>query len=153
MATLLSEIRSIVSGLSAPVRFEYATLEEANANVFDKLGAGEYPVCLVIPFDIKDSKRENGRINSETDVSLFMLTRVNAGTIDSDSYKIETTVIEQMRGLCREIVNALDKSDIVEEEGIAEVNNRSVHEAVMDAHLYGCWSEFKVKYSEDISTC
>ena len=151
--TLLSAIETEVSNLSKAVRFEYSTLELANATIFDTLSSGQFPVCLILAFDITDSSRENGRVVSEAEVNALFLDRVPNSTIDQPIKDIDSQVIAPMRDLSRELINRLDKNDIIEAEGIASVVNRSVHEPLMDCHLYGNWAVFTVKFSEDITTC
>lgn len=150
--TLLATLETEVSKLSKGVRFEYATLEEANATIFDKIAAGSFPVCLVLTFDIQDTIRENGKIKSTAEINTLFLDMV-PNSFDKPTYEIENEVIAPMRALTRELVNRLDLTDIVEEEGISELTNRSVHEGMTDAHLYGNWGIFTMKFSEDVTTC
>ncbi len=153
MSTLLSNLETEASLLSIKNRFEYSTLEESNANIFDSIQTGEFPVCLVLAMDIQDYDREGGSVKSQAEVNVLFLDRVPNSTIDLPVVKIEKDIIAPMRGLARSFINRLDKTDFIEEEGIGSVVHRSVHEALMDAHLYGCWSVFTIKFSEDISTC
>lgn len=151
--TLLSTLETEVGKLSRAVRFEYSTLEMANASIFDSLLTGQFPVCLILAFDIQDNNRENGKIKSTAEVNALFLDRVPNSTIDKPIYQVENEIIAPMRALTRELVNRLDLTDIIEEDGISELTNRSVHEALMDAHLYGNWGVFTIKFSEDIATC
>ena len=153
MATLLSVLETEVSNLSRRVRFEYSTLEVANATIFDQLEASEFPVCLVLAFDIQDVSRDNGKVISTAEVNALFLDRQPLDTIDRTIQEIDNEVIAPMRGLTRELVNRLDLNDIIEQAGIESLVNRSVHEAVADAHLYGNWGVFVVRFSEDVSTC
>jgi hypothetical protein len=153
MATLLETLETTCASLSRKVRFEYAgDLEEANATIFDKITSGQFPVCLVLAFDIVDNDRAHARINSTAEVNAIFLDRINQPSIDKPTTETETKVIAPMRALAREFVNRLETTDIISEDGITSVNNRSVYQAMMDAHLYGCWSVFTIKFSEDINT-
>lgn len=153
MATLLETLETTCASLSRKVRFEYAgDLEEANATIFDKITSGQFPVCLVLAFDIVDGDRAHARINSTSEVNAIFLDRINQPSIDKPTTETETKVIAPMRALAREFVNRLETTDIINEDGITSVNNRSVYQALMDAHLYGNWSVFTVKFSEDINT-
>lgn len=153
MATLLGTLEYEASLLSVKNRFIYSTLEEANATVFDSIQAGEFPCCLVLAADIQDYNREGGSVKSQAELNILFLDRVIEKTIDKPVVDIENEVIAPMRTLTRELINRLDKTDFIEEEGISSVTHRSVHEALMDAHLYGNWAVFTIKFSEDITTC
>ena len=153
MATLLSELERCAALLSTPVRFEYSTLEIANATIFDQISAGEFPVCLILAFDIQDVGREGVRVKSEAEVNAIFLDSVPASTIDKPIQEIENEIVAPMRALTRELVNKLDLSDIVEEDGISALTNRSVHEAILDAHLYGNWGVFTIKFTETTKCC
>jgi hypothetical protein len=152
--TLLEAIETEVANLSRKCRFEYAgDLNEANANIFDKLATGDFPVCLVLAFDINDSDRATTRINSEAEVNILFLDRLTSEqTIDQPTSKLESAIIAPMRALTRELVNRLDKNDIITEDGISSLVNRNTWQAIGDAHLLGNWAVIQIKFSEDIST-
>lgn len=133
-------------------RYEFADLEEANYNIFDKLASGDFPVCLVLPFNIQDYDRANGRIKSQAEINVYFLDRV-PHPIDKPTTEIESLVVAPMRSLTRQFVNLIDDADMIEEEGIATLTNQSVHQGLADAHLYGNWGVFTVKFSEDLTTC
>jgi hypothetical protein len=151
--TILEALETEVSNLSRRVRFEYSTLDLANATIFDQIESSNFPVCLVLAFDIQDVSRENGKVISTAEVNTLFLDRAPAESIDKPIQEIESEFVSPMRALTRELVNRLDLNDIIEEGGIESLVNRSVHEATMDAHLYGNWGVFTVRFSEDISTC
>ena len=150
MATLLEQLETTCSELSVKCEFEYADLDEANAVIFDKLK--DFPVCLIIPFDINDTGRDGPRVRSQAEVNALFLDKINQVTIDKPTIEIENTVIAPMRSLAREFCNRLETTDIIEEDGISSSLNRSVHQPLADAHLYGCWAVFTIKFSEDIAT-
>ena len=155
MATLLSAMETEVANLSTKTRFEYAgDLEEANATIFDKLMSGDLPVCLILAFDIVDSDRQHGVINSTAEVNALFLNRLtNEETIDKPTSYIETQIIAPMRALSREFVNRLERNDIIRGAGVASVTNRNVYQALMDSHVYGNWAVFTISFSEEVSTC
>ena len=150
--TLLSTIEQEVSYLSKKTRFEYSTLEEANAIIFDDLPTSEFPVCLVLAFDTQDVSRNNGVVISQAELNILFLDRVPRETNDLPVNEAENLIIAPMRGLARELINRLDNSDIVEENGIESVVHQSVHEALTDANLFGNWAIFTIKFSEDLTT-
>jgi len=153
MATLLETLETTCASLSLKCRFEYSgDLEESNATIFDKITSGQFPVCLVLAFDIIDGDRAHACINSTAEVNAIFLDRINQPSIDKPTTETETKVIAPMRALAREFVNRLETTDIISEDGITSVTNRSVYQALMDAHLYGCWAVFTIKFSEDITT-
>lgn len=153
MATLLQALEEEVGNLSRRTRFFYADLEEANNTIFDLLESGEFPVCLILPFDIPDD-RTQGAVNSTAEINAMFLNRVNAQeTIDKPQHEIENEMVAPMRTLSREFINRLDDNDIINEDGITSVVHRSVHQAVTDAHLYGCWSVFTIKFTEGNTLC
>lgn len=153
MATLLQVFETECQNLTTRTRFEYATLEEANASIFDKLASGDFPVLLILPFDPIDD-RSSGSVKSTAEVEAIFIDRVNGQTtIDTITKEIENTVIAPMRALTREWINRVDDSDIIDEDGITSVTHRSTHEAIMDAHLYGNWARFTIKYTEGNSLC
>jgi hypothetical protein len=128
-------------------------LEEANATVFDRLQSGDFPVCLVLPFDINDNDRRHTAINSEAEVNALFLDRLTSQeTIDKSTAEIENRIIAPMRALTRELCNRLETTDIINEDGIGSCVNRSVHQALLDSHLYGNWGVFKISFTEDINT-
>jgi hypothetical protein len=151
--TILSAIQSEISQLSRSCKFYYEDLDQANANIFDKISAGEFPVCLILPFDIQDVSRENGVIRSTAEVNALFLDKVAQLDPDKPSLDIENEVVAPMRAIAREFLNRLDLNDIIDEDGITSNVNRSVHQGVSDAHLYGCWVIFTVKFTENISLC
>jgi len=151
--TLLSTIESEVSYLSKKTRFEYSTLEEANAIIFDDLPTSEFPVCLVLAFDTQDVSRNNGVVISQAELNILFLDRVPRETNDLPVNEAENLIIAPMRGLARELINRLDNSDIVEENGIESVVHQSVHEALTDANLFGNWAIFQIRFNEDLTTC
>lgn len=135
------------------LRYEYAgNLEEANGTIFDQILTGEFPVCLVLAFTVKD-KRANGQVISTAEINMFCLDRVNKPTIDTPTAEIEITVITPMRSKAREVLNRLDHDDIIEGLGIEAADHISVHEALMDAHLYGTHSVFTVNFNEGLGLC
>lgn len=150
--TILEAIHEEVANLSSKVRFEYATLEESNAEIFDRLLAGEFPVCLVLPFEIVDESREGGQVRSSAEINTLFLDRIE-GDMNNRVYDVEINVIAPMRNLTRELVNLLDKNDIIDQAGIESLTHRSLHEPIMDSHLYGNQGVFTIKFSEGLSTC
>ena len=151
--TILQAIETEVGNLSTPCKFYYEDLDLANATIFDKISAGEFPICLILPFDIQDVSRENGVIRSEAEINALFLDKVPQTDFDKPSLEVENEVIAPMRALAREFLNRLDLNDIIDEDGVGSNTNRSVHQAIGDAHLYGCWCVFSVKFSEQIATC
>jgi len=105
-----------------------------------------------LPFDINDYGRDGARIRSQAEVNALFLDKVNQSTIDKPTSELENTVIAPMRAVAREFCNRLETVDMIEEDGITTSLNRSVHQAIADAHLYGCWAVFTIKFSEDIAT-
>jgi hypothetical protein len=153
MSTLLYAIETEVSNLSTRTRFEYAgDLEDANATIFDQIASGEFPVCLILAFDVNDT-RANGIVKSKAEINALFLTKLDQITVDKKASEIDLEAIAPMRSIAREFINRLDENDIVTEAGIETVVHRSVHQALMDAHLYGCWSVFTVNFEEGISLC
>ena len=151
--TIHEALETTAGELTTPVRYIFSTLEEANATLMDKIPNGDFPVCFVIAFNINDYERANGRVKSQAEINVMFLDKIPAATIDTPITKIETDVVAPMRTLTREFVNKLDKLDVIEDDGISSVNHQSVHEAVMDAHLYGNMGVFTIKFTEDLSTC
>ena len=151
--TLLSTIEQEVSYLSKKTRFEYSTLEEANAIIFDDLPTSEFPVCLVLAFDTQDVSRNNGVVISQAELNILFLDRVPRETNDLPVNEAENLIIAPMRGLARELINKLDNSDIVEENGIESVVHQSVHEALTDSNLFGNWAICTLKFNEGLTTC
>lgn len=149
---LIDEIELAVSSLSTATKFYYADLEEANATIFDRIASGEFPACLVIPADISDT-RTSGKVTSTAELNCIFLTKAKQDTLDKPTHEIESEVIAPMRTLAREFVNRLDDSDIIEGNGIEDVVHRSIHQALLDAHLYGCWSVFTINFTEGNSLC
>lgn len=153
MATLLETFETECANLSTKTRFEYATLEEANANIFDKLQAGDFPVLLILPFDTVDD-RTNGSVTSSAEIDAIFLSRYTSKeTIDVITKDIENTIIAPMRSLAREWINRVDDNDIINEDGITEDTHRSTHEPLMDSHLFGNWCHFSIKFTEGNSLC
>lgn len=152
--TLLEAIETEVGNLSRKCRFEYAgDLNEANANIFDTIASGDFPVCLVLAFDINDNDRATTRINSEAEVNILFLDRLTAQeTLDKPTSEIESSIIAPMRALTRQLVNRLDTNDIINEDGITGVVHRNTWQAIGDAHLYGNWGVMNIKFSEDVNT-
>ena len=151
--TILAALETEVANLSRNTRFEYSTLDLANATIMDQIESSEFPVCLVLAFDIQDVSRENGRVVSTAEINALFLDRSPNPSIDKPIQEIEDEFVAPMRALTRELVNRLDENDIIEASGIESLVNRSVHEGTMDSHLYGNWGVFTVRFSEDITIC
>lgn len=153
--TLLQALEQEVTALVPRVRFQFANLDEANATIFDQINTSEFPVCLILPFDITDEGRENGRVKSSAEINAIFLTRATSEqTIDKPTSQIDSEFVAPMRSLARQFINRLDTNfEFIEDDGISSVVHRSTHEAIMDAHLYGCWSVFTIKFWEELSTC
>ncbi len=151
--TILETIQDEVSNLSTRTRFEYEDLEAANATIFDKLQSGDFPVCLILPFDIQDVDRENGSVKSSAEINAIFLNRIPQADIDKPSLEVDQQVVASMRTLAREFINRMDDSDIIQGAGITSVVHRSVHQAIMDAHLYGSWAVFSISFTENNSVC
>lgn len=151
--TIHEALEQEVGNLSVKTRFEFADLNEANATIFDKLTSGEFPVCLVLPFDIVDDKREGISVYSTAEINTIFLDRIPQITTDLPTSQVENDAIAPMRALTRELVNRLDRLDMMDENGIESLTNRSTHQALMDAHLYGNWGVFTVRFTEDLTTC
>jgi len=149
--TIHEAIEQEVGNLTTATRYVYADLEEANSTIFDKITSGSFPVCLVIPFDINDTRTES--LVSSAEVNALFLSSANQSTIDKPQAEIESEIIAPMRAIAREFINRLDENDIIDGAGIESVTHRSVHQAVMDAHLYGCWSVFTVNFNEGEGRC
>ena len=149
--TIHQAIETEVENLSTVTRYIYADLEEANATIFDQITSGSFPICLVLPFDITDNRETN--IVSSAEVNALFLTKANQPTPDKPQSEVEAEIVSTMRAIAREFINRLDENDIIDGEGITSVVHRSVHQAVADAHLYGCWSVFTVNFTEEISRC
>ena len=142
------------SALTLVKRYEYEDLDLANAVIFDKLNTGDFPVCLVLPFDIEDNNRENGVIKSTAEINALFLTRYTSQeTIDKSSNEIEQLMVAPMRNLARRFVNLIDDSDLMFEQGVISARYRSVHQPLMDATLYGCWVVFSPNFTEDLTVC
>ena len=152
--TLLEVLEAECNNLSVKTRFEYATLDEANAIIFDKLASGDFPVCLVLPFDTLDPSRANGVVNSTAEINAIFLSRItSAETIDTITKDIENNIISPMRTLTREWINRIDDNEIINEDGIMSATHKSTHEPLMDAHLFGNWAVFVVKFTEGLTVC
>lgn len=141
------------AALNPKCRYIFATLDESNATIFDQIGAGDFPVCLILPFDIVDGNREHGVIKSTAEINAIFLTRYPQATIDIPTQEVEDKMVAPMRSLARAFVNTMDKSTIMFEDGITSATYRSVHEAMSDAHLFGCWAVFTPSFTEDLTTC
>jgi len=150
--TIHEALRAEVGNLTRRFRYEYSTEDLANATIFDGLLAGDFPVCLVLPFDINDT-RENGVVTSSAEINAMFLDRAPQSTMDKPIQEAEDEIIAPMRTYTREFLNRMDLNDIVHEEGVGEATHRSVHEPVMDAHVYGNWAVFTIKFTEDLSQC
>lgn len=151
--TILSAIETEVNNLSSKVTFKFAaTLEEANANFFDKLKPEDYPVALLLVYNPNEKDRSFGRIIQEAEINMFIVDRTQQATIDVDSLDVNPTV-ERMRALSTELVNRLDKNDIIEETGIESVSHVSTFEPITDAHVYGDYLTFTITFSEGLTTC
>ena len=150
MASLLETLETTCASLSVKCSFRVADLDEANAVIFDNLK--DFPVCLILPFDIPDTDRAHAVINSEAEVNALFLDKINQVTIDLPFTEIDRKVITPMRALTREFCNRLETTDIINEDGITSCVNRSVHQPLMDCHLYGNWGVIQIKFSEDIAT-
>lgn len=153
MSSIHQVLKDSASCLSVKVRYVFADLDESNATIFDQVGAGDFPVLLVLPFDIVDGNRENGVVKSTAEINAIFLDRIPQATIDLPSAEIETKAVAPMRRLAREYVNVVDKDDIMYEAGIESATYRSVHQAMMDAHMLGCWAVFTPSFTEDLTTC
>lgn len=149
--TLIEAIEQEIGNLTTATRFFYADLEEANATIFDKISSGDFPVCLVIPTDIVDERTEG--LVSSSEVNALFLDRAPQSTIDKPQSEIDSEIIAPMRELSREFINRLDENDIIDGAGIESVTHRSVHQAIGDAHLYGCWSVFTINFTETLGRC
>lgn len=150
--TLRDAIESEVGNLSRKVRLESATLEEANATIFDQILTGDFPVCLLLPFDIVDDGMKAGELSSSAELNMIFVDRYTSeGSIDQASIDIENDIIAPMRALSRQLISRLNQSDIIFEDGISSVTHRSIHEAITDAHLYGDWAVFTIKFCENIN--
>lgn len=153
MATLLEAIEEEVSNLTTKTRFETGDLEEANATIFDHIEQGDFPVCLVLPFDINDD-RTKGKVTSTAELNVLFLNKFqNTETIDKPYHEIENQMVAPMRTLTREFINLLDDNDIINEDGITTPVHKSVHQALTDSHLYGNWCVFTIKFEEGLSLC
>jgi hypothetical protein len=142
------------SAIAVGARYEYEDLDLSNATIFDKLNAGQFPVCLVLPFDIVDEDRENGVVKSTAEINALFLTRYTVQeTTDKPSSEIEQTMVAPMRALARSFVNLIDHDDLMFEEGVISARYRSVHQSMFDSVLYGCWVVFSPKFTEDLTTC
>lgn len=150
--TLLQTLETEANELG--LRFEYAgDLEEANATIFDRITSGEFPVCLVLAFDINDRSRVNGIVRSSAEINALFLKKLPQITIDKSTKEVDLEAVAPMRAKARDFINGLDHSDIIDDNGIESVVHRSTHQALLDCHLYGCWSVFTINFSEDLSTC
>jgi len=150
--TIHEALRAEVGNLTRRFRYEYSTEDLANATIFDGLLSGDFPVCLVLPFDINDT-RENGVVTSSAEINAMFLDRAPQSTMDKPIQEAEDEIIAPMRTYTREFLNRMDLNDIVNGEGVGEATHRSVHEPVMDAHVYGNWAVFTIKFTEDLSQC
>ena len=152
MATLIQAIEQEIGNLSTATRFEFEKLDVANAAIFDTLGTGEFPVCLLVPFNPSVKDREHPRVIMEATVELFILSSMPGATHDRTAEDIKA-LIEPLHVLGHELIRRLDTNDVIEDEGITTVAFVDSFEAVGDATLYGTMITFNIVYSEDLNDC
>lgn len=152
MATLIQAIETEVANLSTPTRFEFEKLDVANGTIFDKLTVGDFPVCLLVPFNPSIRDREHPRSIMEATVEIFILSKMAGATYDRTAEDIKA-LIEPLHALGHELINRLDLNDVIEDEGITTVDFVDAFEAVGDATLYGPMITFNIVYSEDLNVC
>lgn len=134
--------------------FLYATKDKAN-NLLDYMNKLDYPIIVVLPIEITDNKNSStGALESEFDLTCWVLDKDDQPTTDFDHYLVESSIIVPMRTLARQFITAIDHSDMINEgsNGIEKVKYVAAY-GVMDEHLHGVQCTCTVPVIEQLSVC
>lgn len=152
--TILEAIVDVKNDLTTVPAFFFADLNEANYEA-DKLLPLQYPLMIVLPFNVTDSPGRSGVLKSAVDVQVFFLNRKNDQvTNDYSAQTIENEIIAPMRALAREFFFRLNQSTLIDREsnGIANIVYQPTYSA-LDANVHGVWARATVPMIEGITGC
>ncbi len=151
--TLLETFEDIATNqLSRTVTVIFADLEKAD-NLVNRLKKAEFPVLVIVPYEVNDKKSKSGLMKGKVPFDAFMLDRVTQLTVDFDHKQIEALAIEPMRTLGREFIKKFNASDIVDPEtnGVEDVKYKPTYSSG-DAQLHGVQISATLPVLEDIDT-
>lgn len=138
MTTLTETFKSICKALDVTLIF--ADLHQAN-NLIDQLKGVDYPVLVIMPYEESDNV-EAGTFKSNTDAPLeaYMLTKLEASSIDAAKVEVQEKAIEPMLSRARRFMKALNASVIIKKDnpdgGIGRVTYTPTF-SEFDANLFG----------------
>lgn len=136
-----------------------ADLDEANM-LIDQLKKTEFPVFILIPYEVQDVRTPSGLIKSVIPLNFFMLDRDNnQKTVDFKYNEVHKNIVEPMRGKAREFINRLnhfkeDYKNVVDQTVGGASNFRYLPTfSSGDASIHGVNGIGNVPVIEDINGC
>lgn len=127
-----------------------ANIYEANFAIDQFLMDVDYPVHIMLPYEVKDSGGAMGVIRSTIVLEGFFLTKVAAPTIDYKTGEVDIQAVEPMRTLGRQFFDNLGLDDIINrEQETIEVSWVPAY-ASFDAHLHGVNYRTEIQVIEQI---
>lgn len=117
--------------------FMIANIFEANFRMDTFLQSANYPVHILLPYDVRDVIGENGVRRTVLPLEGFFLTKIDNPTIDYVTGEADKVAIEPMRALARKYFDKLSVNSIINNE----VENIAVQYlptyAIYDVHIFG----------------
>jgi hypothetical protein len=152
---ILYTIKDITeNSLSRGTTFKFANIFEANFDLDKLLTASDFPVHVLLPFEVRDRIGSGGSVRSTAALEGFFLTRSEMPTIDYETMEVESSMVAPMRSLAREFFHKLSESEITSTEvnDLPDIRYIPTYHS-MDAHLFGVHYIVSWPVMENISGC
>lgn len=131
-------------------KFMIANIYEANFNLDQFLTNVDFPVHVLLPYEVRDVMGDHGVIRSELVLDGFFLTRMAEPTIGYDTSKADIEAVEPMRAMARKFFDALSLESIINSE-VTDISVSYIPTyANFDAHLHGINYRTSIPVIEEI---
>jgi hypothetical protein len=152
--TILEAIEAVKDSLTTVPEFFYADLNEANIDA-DALLNSQFPLMIVLPFNITDNPGRSGVLKSSVDFQAFFLAKkADQVTIQYNSVVIENEIVAPMRALARQFFFRMNQHSLIDKEGSGIVNilYQPTYSA-LDANVHGVFVRATLPMIEGITGC
>lgn len=137
--TILSALEEIQTNMVGIPKQHFAGLEEANLPA-DFYETADYPLQIILPFEVLDEVSESGALQSYFQLHFFLLNKYTAQrTIEFKAREVENAVVAPMRLLARKFMHKLGEHSILDSNVKKPITQTRIIPAYssLDADLHG----------------
>jgi short-subunit dehydrogenase involved in D-alanine esterification of teichoic acids len=154
--TTLTALEAVAADLPAIKTVHYASLEESDNAIADRLETSQFPFLLIFPFTPVDNVLQNGALETSVTLEMLLLDKdPNQQTVDFKASEIETRIVAPMRLLGRRFMHRLGEHSIIDKsksDAISQISYQPTYSS-HDAGLHGVLIQTTIKVQERQDVC